>query len=91
MPFKTDNEVKAPCDACLKGKQSRNSFPEEKGTRATELLEIIHSDVFGPMKSRSLGGNAYFVTFIGDWSKFTKEINVKSSINSRNLRQWPPI
>ena len=71
MSFKTDDEVKAPCDACLKGKQSRNSFPKEEATRATELLEIIHSDVCGPMKSKSLGGNAYFVTFIDDWSRFT--------------------
>ena len=71
MSFKTDDEVKAPCDACLKGKQSRNSFPKEEATRATELLEISHSDVCGPMTNKSLGGNAYFVTFIDDWSRFT--------------------
>ena len=68
MSFKTDDEVKAPCDARLKGKQSRNSFPKEEATRA---LKIIHSDVCGPMKSKSLGCNAYFVTFLDDWSRFT--------------------
>ena len=71
MSFKIDEGIKGPCDACLKGKQSRNSFPKEEATRATELLEIIHSDVCGPMKSKSLGGNAYFVTFIDDKSRFT--------------------
>ena len=69
--FKTDDEVKAPCYACLKGKQSQNYFPKEEATRATELLEIIHSDICEPMKSKSLGGNAYFVTFIEDSSRFS--------------------
>ena len=47
-------------------KQSRNSFPTEGATRETELLEIIHSDVCVPRKGRSLGGNAYIVTFKDD-------------------------
>ena len=55
----------------LKRKQSRNSFPKEEATRLTELLVIIHSDVCRPMKSKSLGGNAYFLTFVDDKSRFT--------------------
>jgi len=49
MCFKKDEGSKAPCNACLMGKQNRNSFPKEEAIRATELLEIIHSDVCGPM------------------------------------------
>ena len=70
ISFKTDEGSKAPCKACLMGKQNRNSFPKEEAIRATELLEIIHSDVCGPMKNKSLGGNTYFVAFIDDWLRF---------------------
>ena len=59
------------CEGCVKGKQTRSSFPKNEASRATELLEIIHSDVCGPMKTESLGRNRYFVTFIDDKSRYT--------------------
>lgn len=56
------------CEACLEGKQSRSPFKSE-GKRATKLLEIIHSDVCGPMSVTSMSGKRYFVTFIDDFSR----------------------
>ena len=41
-----------------------------QATRASEILEIVHSDVCGPMQENSLGGSRYFVTFIDDKSRF---------------------
>ena len=35
-----------------------------KGERATGTLELIHSDVYGPMSMHARGGYLYFVTFI---------------------------
>ncbi|KAJ7978961.1 Retrovirus-related Pol polyprotein from transposon TNT 1-94 [Quillaja saponaria] len=37
------------CEACLLGKHARKSFPKE-ATRATEPLQLIHTDVCGPIK-----------------------------------------
>jgi hypothetical protein len=37
--------------------------------RATKPLEIVHSDVCGPMRTTSLGGARYFVTYIDDFSR----------------------
>ena len=34
-----------------------------------ELLELVHSDLCGPMKTKTLGGALYFVTFIDDCSR----------------------
>ena len=59
------------CEGCAHGKQKRASFPKGKATRACEILEIVHSDVCGPMEENSLGGSRYFVTFIDDKSRFT--------------------
>ena len=35
------------CESCLEGKMTKRSFPS-KGHRAYDLLELIHSDVYGP-------------------------------------------
>ena len=57
------------CEGCVEGKQARASFPSDGGTRATQVLELVHSDVCGPMKILSFGGARYFVTFIDDFSR----------------------
>ncbi|GJY06236.1 retrovirus-related pol polyprotein from transposon TNT 1-94, partial [Tanacetum coccineum] len=33
------------------------------------ILDYVHSDVWGPSKTRSLGGRHYYVTFIDDFSR----------------------
>src|SRR5664279_3988629 len=38
--------------------------------RATDLLELIHSDVCGPMSTTARGGYDYFITFTGDLSRY---------------------
>ena len=43
-----------------------SSESKEKG-----ILEIIHSDVCGPMSSSSLSGYVYYVSFIVDFSRKT--------------------
>ena len=58
------------CESCILGKMSRASFPESR-TRSTSILEIIHSDVCGPIEVESEGGNKYFLTFTDDFSKYT--------------------
>ncbi len=37
--------------------------------RATKPLEIVLLDVCGPMRTTSLGGARYFVTYIDDFSR----------------------
>ena len=38
-------------------------------TKTKGTLELIDSDVFGPMSSISLSGYEYYVTFIDDYSR----------------------
>ena len=47
---------------------SRAPF-QSVGVRSSRKLQLIHSDVCGPMPVESLGGQRYFVTFIDDYSR----------------------
>lgn len=61
---------KSTCVTCCEGKQNRLPFPNVD-KRSTDLLNIVHADVCGPMESVSLGGSRYFVIFIDDYSRMT--------------------
>ena len=59
------------CEACIEGKQTRPPFPSDGARRAAKVLELVHSDVCGPMRTTSMGGARYFLTFIDDFSRKT--------------------
>ncbi|KAI5699156.1 hypothetical protein M8J77_025850 [Diaphorina citri] len=57
------------CEACVEGKMTRNSFGIRKS--ASKILEIIHTDLCGPISPTSNEGHKYFLTFIDGYSHFT--------------------
>lgn len=73
----TKDERNSVCEACIMGKQHRTAYPRGVSTRATKAFEIIHSDVCGPMSVNSVGGSRYFVTFIDDYSSYTRVYFIK--------------
>ena len=56
------------CNYCLFGKQHRVSF-KTSSERKSNILDLVYSDVCGPMEIESIGGNKYFVIFIDDASR----------------------
>ena len=59
------------CENCVVGKQHREEFPSGKSWRAKKVLEIVHSDLCGPISPSSYGGKRYVITFIDDCSRKT--------------------
>ncbi|KAJ9543955.1 hypothetical protein OSB04_023662 [Centaurea solstitialis] len=57
------------CESCLSGKMTKQHFNKEN-ERATDLLEIIHTDVCGPFSYVARGGYRYFITFTDDFSRY---------------------
>ena len=55
---------------CARGKNIKNPFLKSE-TKTKGTLELIHSDVCGPVPSTYLSGNEYYVTFIYDYSRKT--------------------
>ena len=58
------------------GKQNQVSFPFG-GKRMKQMLELVHSNVFGPVKVPSLGKSLYYVSFIDEFSRNTWIYNLK--------------
>ena len=47
------------CEGCVIGKQARNSFPRRVEFRARRHLELIHTDICGPITPKSFGEKRY--------------------------------
>ena len=62
------NEV---CEGCILGKHHRLSFAKQVRWRASNHLELVHTDACRPLKPMSNGKNRYFLTFIDDYSSKT--------------------
>jgi hypothetical protein len=59
-----------PCVGCCLGKQTRMPYIHP-GTRATKLLELVHSDVCVSLQTESLGKSHYMLTFTDDYLRKT--------------------
>ena len=59
------------CEACILGKQHRLPFNFGNSRRARYPLELVHTDLVGPMQVSSIGGSTYLMTFIDDFSHRT--------------------
>ena len=57
------------CEECVAGKMKQKPFKSVGEIRSKRKLQLIHSDVCGPMPTDSIGGNKYFVTSIDDFSR----------------------
>src|SRR4051812_25598024 len=64
-----DFESYETCQACLLGKMTKSPF-SGLPKRATDLLELIHTDVCGPISTTARGGYHYFITFTDDFSRY---------------------
>lgn len=61
--------IKEDHEGIYKGSELGNNTKKPFGSSSSwskEILDVIHSDVCGPMTIKSLGGNIYYVTFIDD-------------------------
>ena len=50
---------------------TRKSFQKIDDRRAVQVLDLVHSDVCGPMNSMTPGQKKYFLTFVDDYSRYT--------------------
>ena len=58
------------CECCVEGKLARLPFPKRSGIKSKQPLDLIHTDVCGPMRTPTPKGCRYFVTMIDDFSRY---------------------
>ena len=58
------------CKGCALGKNVRKPY-SSSSRRSKGILDLIHSNLCGPMTAPSLGGCLYYVIFIDDFSRKT--------------------
>ncbi|PRQ59012.1 putative RNA-directed DNA polymerase [Rosa chinensis] len=56
------------CIECYKGKLTNSR--KKTAVRSQKLLELIHTDICGPFKHKTICGNSYFITFTDDCSRY---------------------
>ena len=76
------------CEPCIYVKQHRIKFASST-KRSEGILELVHSDVWGPAPVSARGGARYFVTFIDNFSKrvWVYLIREKSEVFAR-FKAW---
>eukprot|EP00253_Pinus_taeda_P036695 PITA_36695 len=57
------------CGACQAGKQHRSSFTNGESWHASKVLQLIHVDICGPMKTSSITACKYFLLIVDDFSR----------------------
>ena len=65
------------CVHYLVGKTHKVAFKSFSSSRKSQILNLIHTDVF-MMQTRSIGGALYFMAFIDDCSRKVWAFTLKS-------------
>lgn len=71
------------CEKCLAGKQQRVPYPPSE-SRANDVLQLVHADVWGPMERSSLGGARYFLVIEDDFSSYRHVYFMKAKSEVKN-------
>jgi hypothetical protein len=58
------------CDDCALGKQHRAPFPRASAYRAERGLDLVHTDLCGPITPTTVGGSNYFLLVVDDYSRY---------------------
>src|SRR5579859_3429582 len=75
------------CEACLEGKQHRQ-LSHQPATRAKEPLELIHSDLCGPIDPTTHGGTNYYLLFTDDFTRMTRIYPLKKKSSANVLEKF---
>lgn len=87
LDYDTTEEVGV-CEACIGGKQCKNSFKSSE-TATSVPLELVHSDVCRKMGAKSKGGAEYFLTLLDDKTHYTwvYPLKTKDQVFER-FKEW---
>ncbi|CAI7901586.1 unnamed protein product [Closterium sp. NIES-54] len=80
------------CETCLTSKFSRFPFHSTVG-QSSDLMELVHVDLVGPMKVKGDGGALYSMTMVDDYTTLTWSfpLGKKSDAARVIIEEWLPM
>ena len=77
------------CEPCVYGKAAMTPMPSAGGGRVTKRLQLVHSDLGGPMSEPSRGGALYFGPFTDAFSRWADVVFLqKKSVLLCEYKKW---
>ncbi|GJX57059.1 integrase, catalytic region, zinc finger, CCHC-type containing protein [Tanacetum coccineum] len=59
------------CSACERGKSKKSSHPPKLVPSTHSKLELLHMDLYGPMRVATINEKKYILVIVDDYSRFT--------------------
>ncbi|KAG1830941.1 hypothetical protein DFJ58DRAFT_634901, partial [Suillus subalutaceus] len=56
------------CESCIIAKHPRRPYPPSTEPKATQMLDLIHSDLCGPFPVITPHGKLHFIVFLDDYT-----------------------
>ena len=75
------------CKQCHLGKMSRSSFKSKNHT-SSEILELVHIDLCGPITPQSYCGARYYILFVDEYSRMMVVMYLKQKFEAFKMFKW---
>ena len=69
------------------GKMGKTSF-KRKNYQSKDVLEIVHTDLCGPIGIQSYSGEKFFILFVDDYSRMMIVMYLKEKLEAFEKFQW---
>lgn len=66
-----DCGINETCGVCQEGKSTKLKFPKVANKHSSAVMDLVHTDVCGPMQTKTASMKQYILTLIDDHIKYT--------------------
>nr|GEX29881.1 putative ribonuclease H-like domain-containing protein [Tanacetum cinerariifolium] len=73
------------CSSCELGKDKRKSFHTKTAPSYKRQLQLLHMDLCGPMRVKSINGKKYVLVIVNDYSRYTWTYFLRSKDETPNI------
>ena len=81
---KPDNTM---CKQCQLGKMTKSSFKSKTYT-SNEVLELVHTDLCGPIEVQIYKGDIYIMLFVDDYTRMMTITFLKNFFDAFQMFKW---
>ena len=75
------------CKQCQLGKMTKSSF-KSKSFTSKEILELVHTDLCGPMEVQSYKGDRYIMLLVDDYSRMMTVMFLRQKSDALQMFKW---